>query len=70
MTTKVRSPDVPETEEDQSNQGLLAASKDLITAIQAGDEKAVAQAIQAAFEILDASPHEEGPHLNESEETE
>jgi len=69
MTTKVRSPDAPESEDDQSNQGLLASARDLITAIQSGDEKGVASALQSAFQILDSEPQDEGEHLNESEET-
>lgn len=70
MTTKVRTPDAPETAEDQSNQGLLAAARDLITAIQSGDEKLVAQAIQAAFELCENQPHNEAEHLNEYGDTE
>lgn len=69
MTTKVRTPDAPETQEDESNQGLLAAARDLITACQAGDEKGVAQALQSAFDICESQPHEEGDHFNEPEET-
>lgn len=68
IMTKVRSPDHPENKEDESNQGLLAASRDLIKAVQASDEKGVAQAIEAAFTILDSQPHEEGEHTNEDEE--
>lgn len=68
MTTKVRPSDAPETSEDEGNQGLMEAAKDLTTAIQAGDHKAVAQALEAAFQILDAAPHEEGEHFNEEQE--
>lgn len=68
MTTKVRSPDAPQSEEDQGNQGLQAAARDLITAIQAGDEKGVSQALESAFAILDSQPHEEGPHIEEGSE--
>lgn len=70
IMTKVRSPDAPETEEDQSNQGLLAAARDLITAVQAGDEKGVAQALQAAFEIADSQPHSEGEHVEDEGDSE
>lgn len=40
-----------------------AAAEDLCKAIKAEDYKAAAAAIRAAFELLDAEPHEEGPHI-------
>lgn len=71
MTTKMRAPDAPEEVEKSNSsidEGLLAASRDLISAIGTGDEKLVAQALQAAFEIIDSQPHEEGPHPEEESE--
>ncbi len=62
MTTKVRPSDAPETEQDESNQGLIEAAKDLIRGVQAGDEKLVAQALEAAFQILESQPHDEASH--------
>lgn len=71
MTTKVREPDneqKPNDSDGSVDPGLLAAAKDLITAVGTGDEKLVAQALQAAFEICDSQPHDEGEHLNEPEQ--
>ena len=76
VQTKVRPSDYRDGEnpnksdESEDDAGLLSASKDLLTAIQAGDEKGIAQAIKAAFEICDSSPHSEGPHINDEQETE
>lgn len=63
----------PEHESDDKDDfeldslALEECAKDLIQAIERKDSKAAASAIKAAFEILDSQPHEEGPHLNESE---
>lgn len=63
MSTEVdsieRKPDEPEDYD-----GLEAAAEDLCNAIEAKDYKAAAMALRAAFEMLDAQPHEEGPHTN------
>ena len=48
--------------EDQEDAGLEAAAADLIRAVHAKDEAAVAAALRAAFEICDSEPHEEGEH--------
>ena len=61
-----RSPDSPEAPSDES--GLEAAASDIMAAISAGDAKALAGAIKAAFEICDSQPHEEGPHLESESE--
>lgn len=50
-------------EEGEHEPGLMAAAEDLISAVHAKDAKGVADAIKAAFEVVDAGPHEEGPHL-------
>lgn len=41
---------------------LDSAAEDLIHAVHSKDTHAVAKALEAAFQILDAQPHEEGPH--------
>lgn len=56
--------------EDHDDMGLEACSEDLIRAVHAKDAKSVAAALRAAFEICEAYPHEEGPHINEEEESE
>ena len=45
--------------------GLHAASSELLRAVHAHDAAAVAMALRSAFQILDAAPHEEGPHPDE-----
>lgn len=55
-----------QSQDDSSNDDALkACARELIQAIGAGDEAGVARAIKSAFEILDASPHVEGPHTEE-----
>ena len=57
-----------ENQEGQENEGLSACSAELIRAVHEKDEAAVASALRSAFQILDAEPHEEGPHTNEESE--
>lgn len=54
--------------EGEDMEGLRSAAVDLLRAINAKDENAVAKALKAAFEICDAMPHEEGEHIDESSE--
>ena len=51
----------PDNEEDYDS--LHVAAEDVIAAVHAKDAKALAQALKAAFEIIDSEPHEEGEHL-------
>lgn len=46
---------------------LVYAAEDVLSAIAMKDATALAMALKSAFEILDASPHVEGEHLEESE---
>lgn len=59
--TKKREPDA-EPEFDT----LESAGQDLIDAIHSRDAKAVAAALRAGFELLDAEPHFEGPHTGDA----
>lgn len=52
-----------EGEAKEPNHALLAAAEDLISAVHMKDASKVAEALDAAFEICDSSPHEEGPSL-------
>jgi hypothetical protein len=68
VIVKTRTPDEkPEQDQDDSSAGIEACAHDLLTAIEAKDVKGIADALQAAFEIADSQPHEEGEHTNESE---
>lgn len=66
MQTKVRTPDSPADkaaeDKDNSNSGLLAGAQDLITALQAGDARGVADSFKSLFQILESMPHEEAEH--------
>lgn len=42
---------------------LESAAEDLISAVHSKDVKAVCSALRAAFEMMDAQPHEEGEHI-------
>ena len=58
----------PDTEYHGDDFDMLeAAAQDLCDALAAKDYKAIAVAIRAAFDICEAMPHEEGPHLHEGE---
>lgn len=48
--------------QDDGDEGLRACAADLIKAVYAKDEAAVAAAFRAAFEILEMQPHAEAPH--------
>jgi hypothetical protein len=61
-----RRPD--DSSEPQEDQGLMAAAKDLLSAIEMKDHKKMAMALRAAFELLDSEPHEEGPHISQENE--
>lgn len=52
-----------DSENDESDQDLKACAMDLIKAVHARDAKGVAEALRAAFQVADAEPHEEGPHV-------
>lgn len=43
---------------------LESAAEELCNAIKEENYKAAASALRSAFELLDAQPHEEGPHTN------
>lgn len=63
-----RKPDqLPGEDKDSDFDGLEAAADDIMRASAAGDKKAYAAALRAAFEILDSEPHVEGEHLNEQD---
>lgn len=44
---------------------LEICAEDLKQALKADDTKAIAEALRAAFDLLDSEPHVEGPHTNE-----
>lgn len=64
LIVKTRAPDEkPEqNQEDDHSAAIESCASALISAIHSKDTKAVANALADAFEILDATPHEEGPH--------
>lgn len=53
------------------DEGLLAAARDLIDAVQANDEAGVVGAMRAAFDLMEMQPHEEfEPEIEEEMEYE
>jgi hypothetical protein len=64
---ETRSPDGDLKESPDSDDSMHAAAQDVLDAIKAGDVARLASAIRSAFEIMDASPHVEGEHINEEE---
>lgn len=53
---------------DEIDPGLIEAAEDILRAINEKSPIVLAHALHAAFQICDAMPHEEGEHLEESEE--
>lgn len=50
---------------DPTQEALEACASDLIHAIASQDAASVAEALRAAFEIMESAPHEEGEHMIE-----
>jgi hypothetical protein len=61
---------VKEPEQDLGKDALEACAMDLIIAVHTKDVKAVAEAIQSAFQVLESMPHDEvsaEPHSYDSQ---
>lgn len=68
VITAYRQPDGSKVEgepEADHKDGLKACAADLLKAIESKDLDGIASALYDAFCIADASPHEEGEHLEE-----
>lgn len=52
-------------EEESEDDGFDTVSAELLSAIESKDAKALNKALGAYFEMRDAAPHEEGPHIEE-----
>lgn len=52
-----------ESDEESEYDMLESAAEDLISAVHSKNIKGVCSALRAAFEMLDAEPHEEGEHI-------
>ncbi len=61
---EVRKPDAPE-QEDDSEAPLRACAADMISAVQANDPMAMAEAIKSAFQIMEMQPHDESEQSEE-----
>jgi hypothetical protein len=48
---------------EQEYDEMESAAEDLCNAIHAKDYKMAAEALRAAFEMMDSQPHKEGPHV-------
>jgi hypothetical protein len=64
-----RKPDgnIKENADADGDQGLQAAAADMLRAIAAKDDKGLAEAFRAAFEILESQPHEEAGEMEPEE---
>lgn len=65
ISTQVRKPDAPDSKESEDYAGLMACSEEIIKAVQANDSKALCDALRAAFELMEMSPHDEIEHDEE-----
>jgi phosphoribosyl-dephospho-CoA transferase len=54
--------------ESKDDNGLESAAQDILNAIQNSDIKGLAQALQAAFDIMESSPHDEAGEPQEQPE--
>jgi hypothetical protein len=52
-------------DEPQEDDGYVAVCAELLSALEAKDAKALNKALGAYFEMKEASPHEEGEHIEE-----
>lgn len=57
-STEIESAEAQEPKAE-GNEGLNAAAAELIHAVHMKDEPGVARALRAAFDIMEAEPHEE-----------
>lgn len=58
-----KSPNPEENQEDSSNEDLEICAMDIMSAIAKRDVKALASALQAAFEIMESKPHDENEEI-------
>jgi hypothetical protein len=49
-------------EHDEDFDSLEVAAEDLMVAVHSKNPKAIAEALRAAFDLMDSEPHMEGPH--------
>ena len=42
---------------------MESVAQDILNALESKDAKALAEALRAAFELMDSEPHEEGEHI-------
>lgn len=65
LIVKQRKPDgnsVEQPVENEENQDLEVCAEEIIRAIMAKDAKALATAIESAFQIMELRPHDEVSH--------
>lgn len=65
LIMKTRDPDEKQDVEgpDEASAAIESCAQELIRAVHARDVKAVADALEDAFSILDSMPHVEGEHV-------
>ena len=63
LLTAVLGPHEPDGEVKEDANEVHAIAQELIEAVHNHDVAGVADALKAAFELLDMEPHAEGPHL-------
>lgn len=56
--SQMRKPD-----EEAEYDSMHSAAEDLISAVHSKNVSAVAEALRAAFEMMESQPHEEGEHV-------
>lgn len=66
LIIETRKPD-EQKEEDAPDAALHAAASDLHAAINSSNIKDIAEALRAAFQILESEPHEEEPADDEND---
>lgn len=67
IAMQVRKPDEGK-ETPNEDPAVLAAAEDILRAIDSKDAKHLAQALRAAFQILDSEPDEEGPQMEDEQD--
>lgn len=69
LIIKNRTPDEKpeEMQEDSSDMAMKECASTLIEAVHSKNIPGVIQSLKDAFELMEQSPHVEGPHINEEE---
>ena len=56
-----------EGESESTDEGLVVAAEEILSAVEAKDANMLAESLKAFFDMCDEMPHMEGEHVEEEE---